>query len=529
MSRIALRGGTVISGTDAPPRVADVLVEAGLVSRIGTDIARTDHEIDCTGRLIMPGFIDAHSHADGVIFDESVQHALLRQGVTTVIAGQDGVSYAPGDGVWASEYFAAINGPHPTFGGGSVADLLATYDHTTALNVGYLVPAGTIRAAVMGLEDRSPTQAELAQMRDLVAASLNAGALGLSTGLDYVPGIFADATELAALCEPVAEAGAVYVTHMRGGYETNAGEGLEEIARICGLSGVRAHISHYHVEAAEGLALLDGLTARGVDVTFDMYPYTRGCTLIAMALLPPEYSADRPENAASRLQDPNERARLRAAWFPQIDHKASLGPDWARMVTVAHVAASGWAWAEGLTLEQIAVSQGTDAIDATLDLLVAARLEASAVMAVRNERSDANLGRLFSHSAHMVGSDGIFIGGAPHPRARGTFARMLGTFTRERGDFTWNAAAHHLASRAAERFGLTDRGTISPGQRADLVIVDPERVADGATYADPTALAVGIDDVLVGGVVVLSGGDLTGTLPGTAARRIPSTPPERKP
>ncbi|GEB94039.1 hypothetical protein [Microbacterium lacticum] len=205
----------------------------------------------------------------GAVFRSDVQRALLRQGVTTVIAGQDGVSYAPGDGVWSSRYFAAINGPHPTFAGGAVAELLATYDGTTPLGDGYLVPAGTARHAVMGMDASPPTVTQLPEMTALVAAGLADGALGLSTGLDYVPGIFADAREIAALCTPVAAADGVYVTHMRGGYETAAAAGLEEVFQIARASRVRTHVSHYHVDAAEGIRLIDDLAALGVDVSFD--------------------------------------------------------------------------------------------------------------------------------------------------------------------------------------------------------------------------------------------------------------------
>lgn len=516
-SRVVVRGGAVVDGTGAEPRRGDVAIEGGVITAIGeVEALPGDDVLDATGRLVLPGLIDAHSHADGAVFRPDVQLALLRQGVTTVICGQDGVSYAPGDGAWASRYFAAINGPHPTFSGGSVADLLATYEGTTPLGVGYLVPAGTVRHEVMGMDAGSPTAAQLAQMAGRVAAGLSHGALGLSTGLDYVPGIFADARELAALCAPVAAAGGLYVTHMRGGYETNSAAGLDEIAEICRLSGVRAHVSHFHVDATDGIRLFDQLAATGADVSFDMYPYTRGCTLVAMALLPPEYSALDVTDTLARLYDPAERARLRREWFPTIADKPSLGPEWPTMVTIAHAPATPDA--AGLTLAAEAQRRGVDVIDATCDLLIDNTLEVSAVMAVRDERPTENLARLFAHPAHTGGSDGIFIGAAPHPRGWGTFARFLGLYTREGAAYSWGEAARHLAGHPAERFGLGDRGILSPGRRADLILVDPATVADTATYAEPTSLAVGIEDVLVAGVRVLAGGALTGATPGAAAR-----------
>ncbi|WP_203579707.1 N-acyl-D-amino-acid deacylase family protein [Microbacterium hibisci] len=523
--RTVLRGGTVIDGTGAVGRRADLEIVDDRIGRIGEVDARDgDAVVDCARRLVMPGFIDAHSHADGAVFDADVQLALLRQGITTVIGGQDGVSYAPGDGVWASRYFAAINGPHPTYTGGGVAELLRTYDETTPVNVGYLVPAGTVRHEVMGMQLGRADAAQLARMQRLVAEGLEAGALGLSTGLDYVPGIFADTEELAHLCAPVAAAGALYATHMRGGYETNTAAGLREVVAICAPGkphgGVRGHISHLHVDAADAERLLTEAAASGADLSFDMYPYTRGCTLVSMAVLPPEYSALDVDTALARLADPAERARLRAEWFPTVADKPSLGPGWPSMIRVGHTPAADWAWAPGLTLHEIAGRRGTSVEDATLDLLIAGRLEVNAVMAVSDERPIDNLARLFAHPAHTGGSDGIFVGAVPHPRAWGAFARFLGTYVGR--SFSWEQAAVHLSSRTADRFGLADRSILRTGAVADVAVIDPATVTDAAGYESPRRPADGIDDVFVNGGHVLRGGALTGVVTGRGLRRSPS-------
>lgn len=520
--RTVLRGGTVIDGSGGPRHVSDVEILGARVGVVGEVEARDgDRVIDCRDRFIMPGFIDAHSHADGAVFREDVQLALLRQGVTTVVGGQDGVSYAPGDGVWATRYFAAINGPHPTYRGDGVAGLLRTYDGTTPVNVGYLVPAGTVRHEVMGMDTGRADAAQLVRMRQLVAEGLADGALGLSSGLDYVPGVFADAEELAALCEPVAAAGALYVTHMRGGYETNTAAGLREVVAICAPgqshAGVRGHVSHLHVDAEDAERLLAEAAASGADLTFDMYPYTRGCTLVSMAVLPPEYSAVGVDDAVARLADAAERARLREKWFPTVAAKPSLGPRWPSMIRIAHTPAPDWTWAHGLTLAQIADRRGTSVEDATLDLLVAGRLEVSAVMAVRDERPIENLARLFAHSGHTAGSDGIFVGAVPHPRAWGAFSRLLATYVGR--SFTWEQAAVHLSARTAQRFGLADRGILRTRHAADIAIVDPATVTDAATYDSPRTPALGIDDVLVNGTHVLRDGRLTGALSGRGLRR----------
>ena len=523
MSALLLRGGQVV--TPGGVLRADVLIEDQRivgVGRIDAARARGAQVLEADGRLVMPGFIDAHSHAEGAVFDPEVQLALLRQGVTSVIGGQDGVSYAPGDGAWASEYFAAINGPHPTFRGGSVADLLATYDGAVPLNVAYLVPAGTVRHQVMGGSEAPAGPAERAAMTALVAQAVADGAVGLSTGLDYTPGLFASTEEITALCGPLAATGLPYVTHMRGGYEENSQVGIEEAARIGRAAGVPVHISHFHTRAEEATRLMDLLAREGVEASFDAYPYTRGCSLLGMTLLPPALNAMDPAAASALLRDPEQREQLRRDWFPGVAHHPSLGPDWPELLTIAHTAAEEFAGAPGLTLAQLAARRGTDPIDTALDLLAASALEVNVVMAVREERPVADLGRLISHPRHLGGSDGIFVGAHPHPRSRGTFASYLSTYVREHGFLDWARAAQHLSSGAATRFHLGKRGAVTEGFQADLVLVDPETVSDRATYQDPLALATGIEDVLVAGRPVLTGGRLTGELPGRGLRAASS-------
>lgn len=518
--RQVLRNATIVDGTGKAPFRADLSVVGGLIEAVG-DIRPepADLDLDCGGRAVLPGFIDAHSHADGRLFDDDVQLALLRQGVTTVIGGQDGVSYAPGDGRFASDYFAAINGTHPTYRGSSVAELLRTYDTTTRLNFAYLIPAGTVRYEVMG---RSPDRADadqLARMSRLVSVGLVEGAVGLSSGLDYVPGLYADADELAALCRSVAEADAVYASHMRGGYETNSAAGLAEIGVICRATGVRAHVSHFHAAADILLGLLSSCAEQGLDLTFDAYPYTRGCTLLGMPLLPPALAIRPVDEVIAELATPAVRSELRSNWFPRVAEQPSLGPDWPTMITLGHIAAGEYAWAHGLTVAEAAERAGQDPIDFSLDLLVASRMEVNAVMAVRHPRPVEELGRILSDPRHVGGSDGIFIGAHPHPRGYGSFARFLRLYTRETGAYDWPSVASHLAARPAELFRLGDRGRLVTGAVADMIVVDTDRVSDNASYDEPRELATGIEDVFVAGVQVLSRGSLTAAHPGRGLRR----------
>lgn len=518
--RQILRNATIVDGSGQPPFRADLSIVGDRIESVGAVPSEPgDIDVDCGGRAVLPGFVDAHSHADGQLFHSEVQLALLRQGVTTIVGGQDGVSYAPGNGGFASEYFAAINGTHPTYRGSSVAELLSTYDTTTRLNFAYLVPAGTVRHEVMG---RSPAPADpdqLRRMTRLVEEGISDGAVGISTGLDYVPGLYSGADELAALCRPVAAEGAVYVSHMRGGYEANSAAGLDEIATICRASGVRAHVSHFHAAADILLNLLSSLAEQGLKVTFDAYPYTRGCTLLGMPLLPPELAIRPVDEIIAELVEPRVRAELRRSWFPRVAEQPSLGPDWPKMITLGHIAAAEYDWAHGLTLAEAGERVGQDPIDFSLDLLVASRMEVNAIMAVRHPRPVEELSRILSHPHHVGGSDGIFIGAHPHPRGYGSFARFLSRYTRETGVFDWSSVAVHLAARPAELFDLGDRGRLVPGALADLIIVDTDRVADNATYQNPRALATGIDDAFVSGVQVLSGGALTEARPGRGLRR----------
>ncbi|WP_349898870.1 N-acyl-D-amino-acid deacylase family protein [Parafrigoribacterium soli] len=516
--RLVMRGGTVVDAEEM--QRADVAVVGTTITEVGeVDVRPDDEVIDCRGRFVLPGFIDAHSHADGLVEHDSVQQSLLKQGVTTAIAGQDGVSYAPGNGAYAREYFAAINGDHPRYSGGGVAGYLAAVEGHSRLNVAYLVPAGTVRWEVCGRSKTPADEQQRAEMIALVEQGMRDGAVGLSTGLDYVPGIFAAADEIAALCVPVAQADGIYVTHMRGGYEDNSAAGVQEIATISATSGARVHISHFHAQAGIVHEQLDALGRAGVDATFDAYPYGRGCTLLGMPLLPPELSVLPVDTVVEVITDPAERQRLRREWFPVVERSASLGVDWPSMITLGHVAAPEFAWTHGLTLEAAAERAGTDVINLALDVLAASRLEVNAVMSVRHERTVAELAQIFSRDDHMGGSDGIFIGAHPHPRARGTFARYLREYVRETKTWSWSDAVRHLSARPAARFGLARRGKVAPDWVADLIVVDPLTVSDTATYDDPLRDSIGIDDVIVAGERVLAQGSLLSSAPGRGLKR----------
>ncbi|MFF4411183.1 amidohydrolase family protein [Streptosporangium sp. NPDC001559] len=502
---VLIRDGWVLDGTGAPAFLADVGITGSEITAVGRLTgAEAATVVDASGRHVMPGLIDCHVHGDALVFDPEVQLAALRQGVTTFVLGQDGLSFAPTSTpeafAYATRYFAAVNGAHPHADGPlSVAELLAGYDGASALNTVYLLPHGTIRYDVMGAAERAASADELAAMLARVERGLSEGAAGLSTGLEYAPGRYADAAELAALCAPL---GALpYVTHMRG-YGAKATTGMTEVTDIARRSGAAVHVSHYHGPAATLLPMVDRARDEGLDVTFDTYPYLRGSTILAMVALPSWIPAADTDRALSLLESE------RIEWDETI---------WPR-ITLSHV--PGAEWAEGLTLPEAAERAGSEPGEFCREILVATRLEAGCVMARPDEgpEGEESVRAILRHPAHTGGSDGIYVGGHPHPRGYGAFARMLGHHVRDTGDLTLEQAAVHLASHPARRFGLTGRGLIRAGQVADVVVLDAARVQDLATYADPRVPAAGVDDVLVSGVAVLAGGTLTGATPGRAIR-----------
>ncbi|MFG2073857.1 N-acyl-D-amino-acid deacylase family protein [Nonomuraea maritima] len=505
---VVISGGRVLDGTGAPPYRADVGIAGDRVEAVGRlDGAAARTVIDATGRLVAPGFVDCHAHGDAAVFDPAVQRAALRQGVTTFVLGQDGLSFAPGSAetvAYASRYFAAVNGSLKRDEGPlTVGELLGGYDRAVALNTAYLLPHGTIRYDVMGASPAPAGPDHLAAMLRHVERGLSEGAVGLSSGLEYLPGRHAGADELAALCAPLG--GLPYVTHMRA-YGDRAGVGMAEVVDIARRSGAAVHVSHLHGPADVLLPLVDEALAQGVDLTFDTYPYLRGNTILAMVVLPSEVPGAEPDRALAMI-----------ASSVLDDHWPTLDAVWPRL-TVSH--APGLEWAEGMTMVAAAERAGMRPADFCRRLLTETRLEAGVVSARPDEgpQGEESVRRMLRHPSQTGGSDGIYVGGHPHPRGFGAFARFLGRHVRELGDWTWEQAAVHLAAHPARRFWLADRGLLRRGFAADVVVFDPAAVTDRATYEAPREPAEGVGDVLVSGVPVLAGGELTGATPGRALR-----------
>lgn len=517
---LIIRGGRIADGTGAEPVPGDVGVTGNRIAAVG-DLAASDarDHLDAAGAIVFPGFIDAHSHADASLPRPDVQAAYLHQGVTTVIGGQDGVSFAPSDAFaagYADRYFRAVNGPAPARyrGGVTVAELLAAHDRRGAINAAYLVPAATVRAQVVGLSPGRPAAGQLGRMVRIVEDALGDGAVGLSTGLDYVPGQFADASELAALCAPVAAAGGVYVSHLRGYRRDRIADAIGEAARIAAWSGAAGHVSHLHGPAGVVEAALEAVSRDpGVTLTYDSYPYLRGNTILAMLVLPARLQADGIGTTLARLNDPGVRDKLRHMWLPALGTRL-------HSATLSFLGHPDFQWAEGMTLLQAAGVWGRgDVADFIAAALTACDLAVGCVIDNGPDRTEEDVRQLLRRPGHMASSDAIFLGRHPHPRGWGAFARMLGRHVRDLHDWTWGEAAYHLSGHAARRFGLAGRGIVAPGQIADLAVIDPAQVADLATYDLPARTAQGVRHVVVSGEVALRDGAVRGISAGRALRR----------
>jgi N-acyl-D-amino-acid deacylase len=517
MFDVLITGGRIVDGTGCPWYYGDVGVEGDRIGAVGRlSHAESAARIDAGGCVVAPGFIDAHVHGDLMLLADPHHEPAIRQGVTTYILGQDGVAMAPASPstlAYMRQYTAGFSGdPDLTERWSSVADYLACFERRTALNVACLIPNGNIRMEVMGLADRPSTGAERQAMRRLVRESMEQGAVGVSSGLDYIPSRYADTEELIAICQEIAPYDGVYVTHMRRYDPEGVVGSMDEVFRIGREAGVAVHISHFNSRADLVLPKLDAGRADGIDVTYDLYCYLAGSTILGMVALPPDVQEGGVSTTLARLRDPAVRRQLRD-WFG----KPRVPLETVRIACVGGRSGPAWQRFEGWTLAAAAGEAGMDLGEFVCQLLIAAKMVVGCIVPHAN-RDQKDVEQLMRHPAMMAGSDGIFVGGFPHPRGCGCFARYLGHHVREARSWTLEEAVQRLSAHAARRFGLKDRGLVREGMAADLVVFDPATIADRSTYEDGRQLAVGVQHVLVNGQLVLHGGRRTGALPGRALR-----------
>ncbi|MEE1927820.1 D-aminoacylase [Streptomyces sp. TRM 70351] len=514
-----IRGARVVDGTGRPAYRADVGLSAGRIAAIGPRLSGRQ-TVDAGGLTLAPGFIDMHAHSDLALLRDPDHSAKLAQGVTLEVIGQDGLSYAPVDDRTLAAVRQAIagwngDGSDIDFGWRSVGGYLDRLDEGIACNAAYLIPQGTVRMLAVGWEDRPATGAELARMRQLVAEGLEQGAVGLSSGLTYTPGMYASNDELAELCRVVARHDGYYCPHHRS-YGAGALEAYAEMIELARTAGCALHLAHATLNfgvnrgrAPELLALLDAALDAGADISLDSYPYLPGCTTLA-ALLPSWATEGGPEAALTRLRDPATRARIR--------HDLEVtGSDGCHGVPVE------WETIEisGVGEPRLApfVGRRLTSFDQAWHLLTEDRLGTTILQHVGHEE---NVRALMRHRAHTGGSDGILRGDKPHPRAYGTFPRYLGHYVRELGVLSLEECVAHLTSRPAARLRLPDRGLVREGYRADLVLFDHETVSAGASYERPRTRPTGIPHVLVDGRFAVRDGRRTDVLAGRSVRRAPA-------
>ncbi|TDE92832.1 D-aminoacylase [Occultella glacieicola] len=527
-----IAGGLLIDGTGAPGRLADVRVADGRIASIepvtgpdrvagpsGAATIGADRLIEATGLVVCPGFIDMHAHSDLALIREPDRLGAVSQGVTTEVIGQDGLSYAPVTAQVVGELHDRIRGWNGDLPDGGITwrTVPEFLDHVSgaAVNVAYLVPHGTLRLLVMGTEHRPATPTELDRMAGLLADALAGGAVGLSTGLTYVPAMFADDDELARLCEVVTAHGGYYAPHHRS-YGAGALAAYAQCLDLGRHTGVAVHLTHAHLSypvnrgrAAELLALVDAALADGVDVTLDSYPYIVGSSYLHAPL--PGFLQQRGVDEIVELLD---RPDVREDLLVRLERRGTTGSngvpvDWTRVV----IGSAGDPALPGLSVADVAQRRGVRSIDAYCDILISERLSA---LALFHDGDETNVRTVLSHPRHCAGSDGLLVGQRPHPRAFGTFARYLGRYSRDLDLVPLERMIHKMTALPAGRIGLADRGVLAAGAAADVVCFDPATVADRATFDEPRRRAVGLHHVLVNGEPVLTHTRPTGARPGHA-------------
>lgn len=528
MFELLIRNGTVVDGTGAPSVRADIGVSKGRIEAIG-DLAAASaaRVIDASGLVVAPGFIDTHTHTEGVLLGDP-QHANgIRQGITTEIVALDGVSYAPlsrPNYLLFRRYLAGLLGDPPEdLDTSSVAAFRAAFHRRVAVNVAYLVPHGALRLEALGFRDTPLIGNALAAAKRALRQGLDDGAVGLSSGLNYYPCAWCDTAELIELAGVVRDAGSRHVIELRYARSGRAiaDGGVEEAMEVGRRSGAAIHLAHYRTQpetAGEIEALMvpvDRAKADGVDVSFDIYPYPTGSSY-PLSYLPAWAQEGGPSAIVERLNDVSLRQRI----VDYLDHEHDLrGGIPLSSVVFSSVPADPRL--EGVTLREVAARRSTTLGGALCDLLVEHDLRLGYCIAVPQSMGRwRQVGRdaiaLLSRPDAMACSDITSLGSMCHPRSFGAYPRFLGRLRRGVGGISLETMINRMTDAPARRFGLTSRGRLERGFAADLTIFDADRVIDTATYDDPRQYPVGIPYVVVNGQLAVDDDRCTGVLAGEA-------------
>lgn len=507
---LVFRGASVFDGTGAPGREADVAVRGTRIAAIAARLTRGGRtEIDGRGLALTPGFIDIHSHGDSTLTADPGAESVIRQGITTIVVGQDGGSRHPDDQGRASftPWFRRMEGL------------------PVSVNVATMVGLGTVRRRVVGEDNRPATPTELRRMTGMVEAALASGACGASSGLEYTPGAFASRQELITLCRPLSRRRLPYATHMRNEDDTLL-EAIDEAIAVARAARCPLQISHLKTGGKANWRKITAVFERlasarraRVDLHFDRYPYTAWAT--GLTNLFPVWALDGGSDAfLRRLADPDSADRIRKEALEKVE----LVGGWNN-VLLSSVRAEPDRDAVGKRLDEWAASRGLPPYEAAVGLL---RNSSTAVSTVVFAMSEDNLERFLAHPYAMVCSDGGSFAvagparsGHPHPRGLGTFPRVLGRYVRERKVLTFENAIHKMTELPARKLRLAGRGRIAVGSAADLVLLDPARIIDRASYEDPFQYPEGISAVVVNGRLALRDGERAGTGAGKGLKPTP--------
>jgi N-acyl-D-amino-acid deacylase len=509
---LVIRGGTVFDGSGSAGVEADVAISGGKIAQVGRRLpGRGTEEVDARGLAVTPGFVDLHSHGDGSIADDPRMESVVRQGITTIVAGQDGSSRSEVRG-------QSSEGSAPRFS--ALFDWIEA--QRPAVNVASMIGLGSVRGRVVGADDRPATPDELRAMEAMVESALADGACGASSGLEYTPGAFASTDELIALCKPLASRRLPYATHMRN-EDDRLLDSIDESIAVARGAGCPLQISHLKTQGPRNWSKLDTVFGRiesaakaGLDVAFDRYPYIAYAT--GLTNLFPVWSRDGGTDAfLARLADSAVSPRIKVETLAKVD----LIGGWEN-VHISSVRDSVDRAAEGKRLGAYAKSVSADPYELTVAMLGRNR---GSIGMVGFAMSEENLDRILAHSRGMVASDGGSFAiegptrrGSPHPRGLGTFPRVLGRYVRERKALTLQQAINKMTALPASRIRLTDRGRIATGLAADVVVFNPSTVADRATFEAPFQYPDGITAVVVNGAVALRDGQRASGTKGRAIR-----------
>jgi N-acyl-D-amino-acid deacylase len=527
-----LIGGTLYDGLGNPGRAGNLVIDGDRIAAVG-DVPPQGERIDVTGLAVSPGFIDTHSHCDLVCISDRQLAPKLRQGITTDLLGQDGLSEAPikAEDVdrWRTHLSGLNDDPSLDWTWRTFGDYVERVSGAS-INMAAMVGHGTVRLHVMGMDNRPPEPSELTAMQALVDDALTSGACGFSTGLIYSPCVYSDTEELIALGHVVRRHDSFMVYHMRFEGERVIEGGMAEVFRIARESGAACHISHFKArgrkawgKAPRMAAAVEQARAEGLDITADQYPYAAGSTMLG-ALLPTWCHARGIEGLNAYLRDESREQQIRQ----EIEHGR---PDWE-----SSIAASSWdsimisgvksqenRWVIGKRIPEIGAQWGLDPYQTMVRLLLDENHAVSMILFMMDEQ---DVRTLLVQPWLMHCTDAL-MGGEPHPRTYGTYPKILGRYVRDEGLMSLPEALRKMTSLPAWRLGLLDRGVLREGAFADITVFNPETVIDRSTFEQPRQFPEGIEHVFVNGVHAVRDSRETGNLAGRALRREVGAPGSR--